>query len=83
MDAIKREDADNRIEAVKQRVRDSKIGYDWQAQQAINWKYHADRLRGALILVLPMAKGYAHLNNLGNNRKFIQDAERVLKETPT
>jgi hypothetical protein len=36
------------------------------------------RLREALRLIIPMAKGYAHKNPVGNNWKFIEEAEKNL-----
>jgi hypothetical protein len=36
------------------------------------------RLIEALELILPMAKGYAHANNVGNNLAFIRSAEEAL-----
>lgn len=39
-----------------------------------------DSLREALVLILPMAKGYAHNNDVGNNRKFIEQAESALTD---
>ncbi len=35
-------------------------------------------LKDALALVLPMAKGYAHLNRVGRNAEFIERANAVL-----
>jgi hypothetical protein len=32
----------------------------------------------ALSLILPMAKGYAHKNAVGNNWKFVEQAEQIL-----
>ena len=38
----------------------------------------------ALRLILPMAKGYAHAHPVGNNQKFIEQAEAALtKEEKT
>ena len=38
-------------------------------------------LRAKLILVLPMAKGYAHANPVGSNGAMIAAAERALEDT--
>lgn len=35
-------------------------------------------LKEALELILPMARGYAHQNRVGNNLAFIQRAEEAL-----
>lgn len=38
------------------------------------------RLRGGLILILPLAKGYVASNNVGSNQKYIEVAEALTKE---
>jgi len=39
-----------------------------------------DELADALRLILPMAKGYAHNNPVGNNWQFCEQAESVLAQ---
>ena len=39
-----------------------------------------ERLKAVLQLILPMAKGYANLNNFGNNHQFIAQAEQLLRK---
>lgn len=36
-----------------------------------------DDLREALVLILPLAKGYAHAHKVGSNAKYVALAERV------
>ena len=33
--------------------------------------------KDALLLVIPMAKGYAHTNSVGNNWRFVEQAEAL------
>ena len=37
-----------------------------------------EKLRNHLRTIIPMAKGYAHANPVGNNWKFIEQAEAAL-----
>jgi len=37
-----------------------------------------EELHDALVLILPMAKGYAHANQVGGNMKKIQRAESII-----
>ena len=37
-----------------------------------------DNLEEALRLILPMAKGYAAMHDVGSNKKYIEKAERLL-----
>lgn len=53
------------------------------AQVIVNQQIEISRLRAALALILPMAKGYAHANRVGRNDEYIQQAEHVLGGTQT
>ena len=46
------------------------------------WRHRAEceRLRNALALILPMAKGYAHAHPVGSNLKYIKTAELLLND---
>ena len=51
----------------------------------LNWKDAALRLREALVLILPLAKGYAAVNPVGSNTEYIKcavDALNIMDQNP-
>ena len=50
-----------------------------------NWKDAAHRLRAALVLILPLAKGYAAVNPVGSSAEYIKcavDALDIMDQNP-
>jgi len=57
----------------------------WKKEfDALSLAIHAlevkEELEKALILILPLARGYAYTNNVGANKRYIEHAEEVLAQ---
>lgn len=42
------------------------------------YRQEIEELRDALALILPLAKGYAYVNQVGSNTAYIKQAEKLL-----
>lgn len=57
----------------------SRVEVDASDVQVRQWAFaRVDALEDALILVLPLAKGYASEHDVGSNQRYVEDAVRVL-----
>ena len=53
-----------------------------EARGAANEREQSDRVREALELILPMARGYAHEHDVGSNKRYVEIAASLFTTSP-